>query len=101
MNSQSSNNVIQSIDELHNRFGEKFNEMFKSITVDNGSEFADFERIEFDGQNKRRTTVYYCHPYCSSERGTNERMNRGIRRFYPKGTDFSKVSEEDIQKLED
>ena len=101
MNSQSSSEVIKSIDELHNRFGESFSEMFKSITVDNGSEFADFERIEFDGQNKRRTTMYYCHPYCSSERGTNERMNREIRRFYPKGTDFSKVSVEDIQKLED
>ena len=51
--------------------------------------------------NGQRTTVYYCHPYCSSERGTNERINREIRRLIPKGSDLSKYSVEDIQRVED
>ena len=51
--------------------------------------------------NGQRTTVYYCHPYCSSERGTNERINREIRRLIPKGSDLSKYSVDDIQRVED
>ena len=56
------------------------------------------QRSIYKGQ---RTTVYYCHPYCSSERGTNERINREIRRLIPKGSDLSKYSVDDIQRVED
>jgi IS30 family transposase len=35
--------------------------------------------------------IYYCHPYCSYERGTVERKNRNLLWYYPKGTDFGKV----------
>jgi len=52
---------------------------FKSITVDNGSEFQDA-----DGIQTLANTVYYCHPYTSCERGSNENANRIIRRFLPK-----------------
>ena len=78
-----------------------FSKTFKTITVDNGVEFSDFSKIERSiYSNKKRTTVYYCHPYCSSERGTNERMNREIRRKFPKGTDFSRISAEQIANVE-
>ena len=48
----------------------------------------------------KRTKIYYCHPYCSSERGTNERINREIRRLIPKGTDLSKYTKEQIKIVE-
>lgn len=69
----------------------------KSITVDNGSEFADFAGLETSVYGGKRTAVYYCHPYTSCERGTNERINRDIRRLFPKGTDFSTVSDKRVQ----
>lgn len=52
----------------------------KSITADNGLEFARLYEV-FDKEN-----IYYAHPYCSYERGSNENHNRLIRRFLPKGT---------------
>lgn len=72
------------------------------ITVDNGTEFADCEGIEKkDKKGKKRTEVYYCHPYCSAERGSNENQNRMIRRHIPKGTNFDRKTKKDIQKVED
>lgn len=102
MENQKAESVVQCLNKLERRFGKKFKQVFKSITVDNGSEFADFVGLEKSiyGKNKR-TSVYYCHPYCSCERGTNERLNREIRRLIPKGRDLSKYSADDIQKVED
>ena len=45
--------------------------------------------------------IYFAHPYSSYERGTNERHNRMIRIFIPKGTDISQYSEMDIEDVED
>ncbi|HAT4276979.1 TPA: IS30 family transposase, partial [Clostridium perfringens] len=66
-------------------FGSKFSEVFKSITADNGSEFADLSEFEL----KTKTKVYFTHPYSSFEKGTNERHNGLIRRFIPKGKRIS------------
>ena len=79
----------------------QFSQIFKSITVDNGGEFADWEGIEKScKRRKNRTTLFYCHPYSSYERGSNENQNKLVRRFYPKGTDFTKVKPADIKRLE-
>jgi len=48
-----------------------------------------------------RTNLYYCHPYRSGERGTNENQNKLIRRFYPKGVDLSEVTQEELNKIQD
>ena len=103
MQDQKANSVIHCLNVLERRFGAMFKKVFKTITVDNGSEFADFKGIEKScyGRNSRRTLVYYCHPYCSSERGTNERLNREIRRLIPKSTPLSKYTIKDIQQVED
>ena len=79
-----------------------FKTIFKTITVDNGTEFSNVDGLEKSvyAKNNKRTKLYYCHPYCSCERGTNERINREIRRLLPKGTDLSKVSKERVKEVE-
>lgn len=101
MENQTQKSVLGCIDILEKQYGDKFNKIFKSITFDNGSEFLDFNKIETSilGDYKR-TQVYYCHPYCSSERGTNERINREIRRIVPKGTSLTKYTPEDVERIQ-
>jgi IS30 family transposase len=70
---------------------------FKTITADNGGEFLDFESIE----KWLKCRMYYAHPFSSWERGTNENGNRMLRRFYPKGTDFSEISQDEIDRVTD
>lgn len=72
--------------------------IFRTITVDNGPEFSDFFRMEHSPDGNPRTMVYYCHPYCSAERGTNERMNRMVRRFFPKGKSMAQVTQADCDR---
>ncbi len=93
--------VASYLNKLERRYGKNFRKLFKSITVDNGSEFSDFAALEKSIYGGKRTSVYYCHPYSSCERGSNERMNREIRRLIPKGTDLSTVSEAQVQAVED
>lgn len=101
MKNQTAKNVVHCINILERKYGKLFSSVFKSITVDNGGEFADYINLERSSFGKRkRTTVYYCHPFCSSERGTNERMNREIRRKFPKGSDFSKLTTSDVKSVE-
>lgn len=101
MKNQKAESVISCLNILERRYGKLFRKVFKSITVDNGSEFYDHPGIERSIYRGKRTSVYYCHPYCSSERGTNERLNREIRRLVPKGTDLSRFTAEDVQQIED
>lgn len=72
----------------------------RSLTVDNGSEHAELAQLEavFKDDDFQ---VFYCHPYCAWERGTVESINGFIRRFFPKGTNFDHVSDEQIQEVED
>lgn len=50
---------------------------------------------------KHRTHIYYCHPYSSYERGSNEKQNQMIRWHFLKGTNFSRVSQACIDKATD
>jgi len=93
--------VVKAINRLERKFGKLFYTLFKSITVDNGSEFQDFEGIEIAHRRKgKRTIVFFCHPYSAYERGSNENMNRLIRRFFPKGTNFDEVTKEQVAEAE-
>lgn len=102
MPDQTAASVVAALDKLERRYGKRFSKIFKSITFDNGSEFADCAGMERSvyGKNRKRTKVYYCHPYSAYERGTNENINKMIRRFLPKGTDFRKVSVAYIKRVE-
>ena len=51
-------------------------------------------------EGKKRTHLYYCHPYSSWERGTNEVTNKMVRRKVPKGTNFDDKTDEEIEEIE-
>lgn len=67
---------------------------FKTVTFDNGSEFAKLSNV--DG-----TTVYYAHPYSPWERGANENANGLLREFIPKGHSLHDYDITDIQGFQD
>lgn len=67
----------------------------ETITLDNGSEFADFLNIEKD----LKTTIYFADLHSPWQRGLNENTNDILRFFFPKGTNFLKVSNEELQKI--
>ncbi len=93
--------VVRILDKIERKWGAAFKQVFKSITVDNGSEFSDAEGLKRARRGKKtRTEVFYCHPYSSYERGSNENQNRLIRRHVPKGTDLDTISKRDVKEIE-
>ena len=99
---QSAKEVVKALNKIEYKFGKRFKQIFKTITVDNGTEFSDCQGIEKSIYGKgNRTKVYYCHPYSSYERGTNERINREIRRLIPKGTNLATITEKQIRYVEE
>ena len=95
--------IIAALDKLEKEYKDKFSLIFKSITVDNGVEFLDMASIEKSVYDKlsKRTTIYYAHPYCSWERGSNENNNKLIRKFIKKKTDIKNFSVAYIKKIQD
>lgn len=93
--------VVLFLNKLERKYKKFFLQIFKTITVDNGSEFAYCEEMENSilYKNKKRTQFYYCHPYSSYERGSNENQNAFIRRFLPKGTEFEEISQKRIDEI--
>lgn len=99
---QTAASVVEALDRLERKWGDMFYSIFRSITVDNGVEFADYEGMEKSVLREgKRTFVFYCHPYSSWERGTNENNNRLIRRHIPKGVDFDDRTDEEIAFIEE
>jgi IS30 family transposase len=88
--------VIQEWGEIKEEFGNRFQEVFKSVTADNGSEFALLSSLKEEGVG-----VYFTHPYSAFKRGTNENHNGLIRRFIPKGKKISDYSQEVIDRIEE
>ncbi|RTY85840.1 IS30 family transposase [Flavobacterium sp. GT3R68] len=68
----------------------------KSMTYDNGLEMANHKWLT----NQTGMDIYFAHPYSSWERGTNENTNGLIRRFFPKGTDFNKITFKQLKQAE-
>ena len=95
-------NLVTALNRMERKLGSAaFREMFRSITIDNGVEFADCAGMESSCRRSgARTHVYYCHPYSAYERGSNEAANRIIRRFLPKGTDFSSLTRQKVKEIE-
>jgi transposase, IS30 family len=68
----------------------------RSITFDQGTEFADCQRLEIN----LGVQLYFAEPGCPYQRGTNENTNGLVRQFYPKDTDFREVSHADVARTE-
>jgi len=94
--------VHKALRSIEQEFGSvSFRKIFKTITVDNGSEFLDLDTLEKSAFSKKaRTKIYYAHPYSSWERGTNENTNRIIRRFIAKGHDIAEFTRKRIKEIE-
>ncbi len=67
-----------------------------TITSDNGKEFANHQQIA----DSLMIDFYFANPYHSWERGANENLNGLIRQYFPKKTDFSKITEQQIKEVE-
>lgn len=95
--------VARALDRIERQLGVvKFRETFKTITTDNGAEFRNWKSIEksYTGSKKKRTNQYFADAYSSWQRGTNENINKMIRRFLPKKTSFKGLKQEDVKRIE-
>lgn len=88
--------VMQTFKELQRQYSEHWDDIFKTITTDNGSGFADLSNLEAVS----KTLVYYAHPYTSCDKGTVERHNGLIHKFIPKGEAIANYSLQDIINIE-
>jgi IS30 family transposase len=91
---QSADEMVRASSEALGRFPA---EMRRTMTHDNGREISKHEEIA----ENLSMTVYCARPYRSCDRGLNEWYNRELRRFFPKGTDFSRKTQEDIDAAVD
>ena len=64
----------------------------RTLTLDNGKEFAAFKQVE----QATGLRVFFADPYCAWQRGANENTNGLLRRYFPKGTDFSQVADDQL-----
>ena len=96
--------TLKALDRLEHTMGyELFKERFKTITVDNGSEFSGYDQLEASSifPDRERTRIYYCHAYASSERASNENANKLVRHWIPKSADIGAYSDGDIAHIQD
>ena len=82
-------------------FGKEFNQipkgLKKTLTYDQGSEMSEHKLFS----KETEMNVYFAHPHSPWERGTNENTNALIRQYFPKGTDFNKISKSKLKNVQD
>lgn len=86
LESKSAREVLRVLNELRQQMGTDFRKVFRALFCDNGGEFAAAKEME------QFAPVYYCHPYSSWERGSNENQNKLVRRFCQKGKSMARVT---------
>ena len=69
----------------------------RGVTFDNGKEFAEHLQLS----QSLDLEIYFALPYRSWQRGTNENSNGLLRQFFPKGTDFSRISHPEVARVEE
>lgn len=83
------------MDKIKKKFASLPEKMFKTITFDQGCEFAAYRDIEV--QLKGR--VYYCEAHSPWQKGSNENMNGRLRWHLPSETDIAKITQEELDEL--
>lgn len=78
---------------------DRFQKLFPVILTDGGSEFADREHLERSCDGGKRTTIYYCDPYCFWQKGILEKNHEYIRYVLPKGSSFDELTGDQITLL--
>ncbi len=68
----------------------------RTVTVDNRKEFASHQEISKSLDAK----IYFVDPYSFWQRAINESINWLIRQYFPKWTDFSKITQKDVVAIE-
>ena len=92
--------VLKAFNALYSGLGYRlFRKTFPVILTDNGSEFKNPDGIEFTGDGKRRTYVFFCDPYVSNQKGRLEKNHEYIRYVIPKGRSMQKFTQHDISLL--
>ncbi len=93
--------ATQSSSAFRTAFAEKFRHLpkglKKTLTYDQGKEMAQHKLFT----KETDITVYFAHPHSPWERGTNENTNGLLRQYFPKGTDFAKISKERLKMIQD
>lgn len=92
-----SNKSTRSLNKKVIRLINRYPEMFKTITADNGTEFHQYKEIE----RKCNVKFYFANPYHSWERGTNENTNGLIRQYLPKHLSLQMISQQDCDRIAD
>jgi len=87
-------------DHVHRRIKQRLKALTpgrrRSITFDNGTEFARCRRLE----QHLDLQLYFADPGCPYQRGTNENTNGLVRQYFPKGTDFRTISHAEVREAE-
>lgn len=73
-----------------------YKKFVRTITTDNGMEFSDHLKI----CKALDCTVYFADPYCSGQKGGVENINKIFRQFFPKGTDFRNIPQEELDQVQ-
>jgi len=91
----------QDSDTIRKAFGEEFRHLPKglkrTLTYDQGKEMAQHKLFT----KETKMTVYFAHPHSPWERGSNENTNALVRQYFPKGTDFTKISRNRLKEVQD
>lgn len=91
-----SSGVMAALEGVRSQYSEPWDDIFKTVTTDNGSEFSLLSGLE----DLSKTLVYFAHPYTSCEKGSVERHNGLIRRFITKGKRIDSYSDEQLAQIE-
>ena len=89
INSVNSNETVKAMRKIFNPIPKHLK---KTITLDNGSEMTGHKRVGIK--------TYFADPYSPWQRGGNENANMWIRYYFPKGTDFSKITDKELKEVE-